>query len=70
MKSLEVKVHMCTFISSTQSIIAHDHGYRCLQGTIPERSWTALRLRRSKGPGEAGNLTKRVTVSKMCSVGG
>ena len=30
-KSLEVKVHMFTFISSTQSIIAHDHGYRYLQ---------------------------------------
>ena len=29
--SLEVKVDMSTFISSTQSIIAHKHGYRCLQ---------------------------------------
>ena len=29
------------------------------QGIILERFWTALRLRRSKGPGEASNLTKR-----------
>ena len=39
MKSLEVKVHMCTFISSTQSIIAHDHGYRCLQTRYHPRAF-------------------------------
>ena len=34
-----VKVHMCTFISSTQSIIAHDHGYRCLQTRYHPRAF-------------------------------
>ena len=70
-----LQVQMSTFISSTQSIIAHGHGYCCLQtryrqDIILESFWTALRLRRLKGPGEASNQTKRVTVSKVCSVGG
>ena len=37
---------------------------------ILERFWTALRLRRSRGLRGARNLTKRVALSKMCSVGG
>ena len=53
MKSLEVKVHMCTFISSTQLIIAHGHGYRFLQTRY--HSWEFLDgssfapLKRSEG---------------------
>ena len=47
-------------------------GLRVQANKVPllERFWTALRLRRSKGPGEASNLAKRATVSKICSVGG
>ena len=40
MESLEVKVDMSTFISSTQSIIAHDHGYRCLQTRCHSRAFS------------------------------
>ena len=71
MKSLEVKVHMCTFISSTQSIIAHDHGYRCLQTRYHPRAFldgaSFAPLKRAERDQQPDQISLGRTKTRMCT---
>ena len=71
MKSLEVKVHMCTFISSTQSIIAHDHGYRCLQTRYHPRAFldgaSFAPLKRAERDQQPDQISLGRTKTHMCT---
>ena len=62
---------MCTFISSTQSIKAHGHGYRCLQTRYHSRAFldgaSFAPLKRAERDQQPDQISLGRTKTRMCT---